>query len=169
MLGIFKISRFIFIGIVEIWLEFTDIAVFSIIFVRFFVIPKLFLKIRLNTFEIRFVLFFYSLISNILSLKFKCFSDSSSFCTKLSLFWLLLPCCFSPFKNFKVSSSDVEDEFSQVDLVLIDPNLRDYDEEQNRVKVFNFEIGTYAWQRRTDTVFWTESIILLDWMISFSE
>ena len=66
-----------------------------------------------------------------------------------------------------MSNSDVEDGFNQVDLVLIDPNLRDYDGEQNRVKVFNFEIETYAWQSRIDTVFWTESIMLLGRMISF--
>ena len=54
-------------------LEFTDMVVFRIIFINFCVIPKLFFKITLNTFEIRFVSLFYSLIRNILSLTFNVF------------------------------------------------------------------------------------------------
>ena len=52
-----------------------------------------------------------------------------------------LHCCFSPFKNFKVSNSVVEDKFNQVDLVLIDPSFRDYDGEQNSVRFLTLELG----------------------------
>ena len=51
-----------------------------------------------------------------------------------------LRCCFSPFKNLKVSNSEVEDKFNQVDLVLIDPTFKDYDGEQNSVKFLTLEL-----------------------------
>ena len=143
MLDIFNVSRIIFIDIVKRLQQFTDMVVFKIIFITFCVISKLFFEIRLNTFEIIFVSLFYSRISNILPLTFKCFSGISSLCTKLSSFCFpkgFFALLFSPFKNFKVSNSEVEGGFSQVDLVLIDLNFWDCDEEQNSVKILTLEL-----------------------------
>ena len=54
-----------------------------------------------------------------------------------------LPLLFFSFQKLQstLSNSDIEVGFNQVDLVLIDPNYRDYDVEQNCVKG-NFGIGT---------------------------